>query len=137
MQLAASMNPDISFLDVQMPGATGLDVAGRLPSPQPAVIFCTAYDQHAVDAFELNAVDYLLKPVSRARLAESSRRVSSVASTASIAESSGSFQGQHGYLTRFLVRSGSQYVVVPAQRTACCKSIEGLTRITTSDGQAQ
>ena len=51
-----------------MPGCTGLDVAASLGRPRPAIIFCTAFDQHAVDAFELQAVDYLLKPVNRARL---------------------------------------------------------------------
>lgn len=63
--------PDILFLDVQMPGLTGFEVAKRLAegSRAPHVIFVTAYDQHAIEAFEVNAVDYLLKPVDPARLA--------------------------------------------------------------------
>jgi two-component system LytT family response regulator/two-component system response regulator LytT len=63
--------PDLLFLDVQMPGLTGFEVAKRLaegPRP-PHVIFVTAYDQRAIEAFEVNAVDYLLKPVDPARLA--------------------------------------------------------------------
>ena len=63
-----ALTPDVVFLDIQMPGCTGLDVAASLGQPRPAIIFCTAFDQHAVDAFELQAVDYLLKPVTRARL---------------------------------------------------------------------
>src|SRR5581483_3498443 len=61
---------DVVFLDVQMPGLTGFEVARRLLDAQPAphVIFVTAYDQHAIEAFEVNAVDYLLKPVDPARL---------------------------------------------------------------------
>ena len=63
------LRPDLVLLDIQMPGCTGLEVAASLPSPRPRIIFCTAFDQYAVDAFELHAVDYLLKPVNRVRLA--------------------------------------------------------------------
>lgn len=70
MQMSADLHPDVILLDIQMPGCSGLDVAACLPQPRPHIVFCTAYDQHAVEAFELHAVDYLLKPVSRARLAQ-------------------------------------------------------------------
>jgi two-component system response regulator LytT len=62
--------PDVVFLDVQMPGLTGFEVARRLLDNRatPQIIFVTAYDQHAIEAFEVNAVDYLLKPVDQARL---------------------------------------------------------------------
>jgi DNA-binding LytR/AlgR family response regulator len=62
--------PDIAFLDIRMPGLTGLDVAGKLAGSDgaPRIVFVTAYDQYAVDAFEREAVDYLLKPPSRDRL---------------------------------------------------------------------
>src|SRR5437016_3753512 len=63
--------PDIVFLDVQMPGLTGFEVARRIlqrDDESPALIFVTAFDQHAIEAFEVNAVDYLLKPVDPARL---------------------------------------------------------------------
>jgi two-component system, LytTR family, response regulator LytT len=64
------LRPDVVFLDVQMPGLTGFEVARRmLDTETPAhIIFVTAYDQHAIEAFEVNAVDYLLKPVDQARL---------------------------------------------------------------------
>jgi two-component system, LytTR family, response regulator LytT len=63
-------DPDLVFLDVQMPGLTGLEVARRLVEDDqaPAVVFVTAYDQRAIEAFEVNAVDYLLKPVEAGRL---------------------------------------------------------------------
>jgi two-component system LytT family response regulator len=67
-QLAA-LSPDLIFLDVQMPGETGLELLESLEPPVPHVIFTTAYDEFAVKAFELNALDYLLKPVDPARLA--------------------------------------------------------------------
>lgn len=62
--------PDIAFLDVQMPGMTGFEVARRLleQGTGPGVIFVTAFDQRAIEAFEVNAVDYLLKPVDAGRL---------------------------------------------------------------------
>src|SRR5688572_26116652 len=64
------LQPDLVFLDVQMPGLTGFEVARRLLTEGPAahIIFVTAYDQHAIEAFEVNAVDYLLKPVDQDRL---------------------------------------------------------------------
>ena len=67
-QLAA-LQPDLLFLDVQMPGETGMEFLESLEAPVPQVIFTTAYDEFAVKAFELNALDYLLKPVDPARLA--------------------------------------------------------------------
>jgi two-component system, LytTR family, response regulator LytT len=64
------LQPDVVFLDVQMPGLTGFEVARRMvdEAGSPHIIFVTAYDQHAIEAFEVNAVDYLLKPVDPARL---------------------------------------------------------------------
>ena len=64
--LAEQLQPDIIFLDIQMPGLDGLNVFKQLAS-KPAVIFCSAYAEHAVTAFELSAVDYLLKPFSPER----------------------------------------------------------------------
>lgn len=71
LRSAAETVPDILLLDIRMPGMDGLEVARhltRLEHP-PSVIFTTAYDEHALAAFETNAVDYLLKPIRRARLA--------------------------------------------------------------------
>jgi two-component system LytT family response regulator/two-component system response regulator LytT len=64
------LQPDVVFLDVQMPGLTGFEVARRMVDQRTPshIIFVTAYDQHAIEAFEVNAVDYLLKPVDQARL---------------------------------------------------------------------
>ncbi len=65
----AALRPDVLFLDVQMPGETGIQLLESLEPPAPSVVFTTAYDEFAVKAFELNAFDYLLKPVDPARLA--------------------------------------------------------------------
>ncbi len=71
----ASLAPDALFLDVQMPGASGLDVAASLPEPAPAVVFVTAFDHYAVQAFDAAALDYLLKPVAPDRLARAVQRL--------------------------------------------------------------
>ncbi|OFW37105.1 MAG: DNA-binding response regulator [Acidobacteria bacterium RIFCSPLOWO2_12_FULL_67_14] len=74
---AARHELDVIFLDVQMPGLTGFEVARRLleeDEQPPAVVFVTAFDQHAVEAFEVNAVDYLLKPVDAPRLEQALAR---------------------------------------------------------------
>lgn len=70
LRVARERRPDIVFLDIRMPGLTGLDVARRLQedAERPRVVFVTAYDQYAIDAFDADAVDYLLKPVSDDRL---------------------------------------------------------------------
>ena len=67
LRLLAEHRPDIVFLDIQMPGATGLEVA-RQVNGRSRVVFVTAYDEHAIAAFEQGAVDYVLKPISAARL---------------------------------------------------------------------
>ena len=75
--LIDSLHPQLVFLDIQMPGRSGLEVAAALAPPRPSIVYCTAYDQYAVDAFELNALDYLLKPVTRVRLERSLDKVRS------------------------------------------------------------
>jgi two-component system LytT family response regulator len=73
--LAAS-KADAIFVDVQMPGLTGFELVDAIEvDPLPAVVFVTAYDEYAIRAFEVNAIDYLLKPVSRDRLAQTVERV--------------------------------------------------------------
>jgi len=61
-------NPDVLFLDIEMPGLTGFDVLDQLGASQPLVIFTTAYDQYALNAFKVNSIDYLLKPIEPAEL---------------------------------------------------------------------
>lgn len=70
----AELNPDVIFLDIQMPGKTGLELIEEV-SALPDVVFVTAYDEYAIKAFEVNAYDYLLKPVSPERLAETIKKL--------------------------------------------------------------
>jgi len=77
LEALETLKPDLAFLDIRMPGVTGIDVARALEtlSPQTQVVFITAYDQYAIDAFERGAVDYLLKPVADERLLATRQRV--------------------------------------------------------------
>jgi two-component system LytT family response regulator len=132
----AELTPDLVLLDIQMPGASGLDVAASLGQPRPAIIFCTAFDQYAVDAFEVSALDYLLKPVNRARLAAALDRVRTAAKPRGhdrpieqLAQSPGLAP------TRFLARRGARFKVVPAGEVVAFTSIEGLTHLLTATEQ--
>jgi DNA-binding LytR/AlgR family response regulator len=77
LEAIAEHQPELAFLDIRMPGLSGLEVAAALAdtSPRTQVVFVTAYEQHALDAFERGAVDYLLKPVERTRLETTLARV--------------------------------------------------------------
>lgn len=79
----AEHRPDVAFLDIRMPGLTGLEVAGAMTSasPRTQIVFVTAYDQYAIDAFDKGAVDYLQKPVARERLAHTVGRLKARAGT--------------------------------------------------------
>ena len=73
IQAIHKFQPDLVFLDIQMPGLTGLELLSHL-TMLPQIIFTTAYDQYALKAFEINAVDYLLKPYTRERFQEAVQR---------------------------------------------------------------
>ena len=77
--LVDDLAPDAIFLDIEMPGGTGLELAEQLKGEIP-IVFCTAYNEFAVDAFSLNAVDYLLKPAAPARLEKAIEKLSSLLS---------------------------------------------------------
>lgn len=75
-EVLAARSVDVAFLDIQMPGLTGLELAAQLePAAAPLLVFVTAFDEHAVKAFELNAIDYLLKPFDKDRLLRTLARV--------------------------------------------------------------
>jgi two-component system response regulator AlgR len=76
LQACAEFRPDLVLLDIAMPGVDGLEAARHLTAfePRPAVVFCTAYDEHALSAFDAAAIDYLMKPVRAERLAAALER---------------------------------------------------------------
>jgi two-component system LytT family response regulator/two-component system response regulator LytT len=75
LRMIEAEHPDLVFLDVQMPGMDGFEVLKTLRAPLPHIVFATAYDDYAIRAFEVGAVDYLLKPFARARVEDAVSRV--------------------------------------------------------------
>ena len=136
MQMAAELHPDAILLDIQMPGCSGIDVAACLPQPRPHIIFCTAYDQYAVEAFELHAVDYLLKPIGRARLAQALEQLRALPPARGREESLDlAIRGQRSAPARFLVRSGGNYLVIHESRVLYFGSEGSLTRLVADKGE--
>jgi len=103
---ALALKPDVLFFDIRMPGQSGLEAAAELADewpqeePFPALVFVTAYDQYAVQAFETQAVDYLLKPVQPARLQKTVAKVQDV--LARRAQGGGDFEATLGQLRNLL-----------------------------------
>lgn len=117
VQKIRELRPEVVFLDVQMPGLLGTEVLAHLET-KPFVIFTTAYSQHAVTAFELGAVDYLLKPFGPARLTATMDRVRGAigepAPVDAVERLSGALAG--GPITRLFVKVGGAIVPVPVDR---------------------
>lgn len=113
--------PDIVFLDIQMPEINGFDVLRALPRENlPAIIFLTAYEQHAVKAFEVHALDYLLKPVDDVRFAAAIGRAQKIVDTAlktTMAERVLEMldHTSEKWASRFMVQTGSRIQIVLAQ----------------------
>ena len=119
---ATAHRPDLLFLDIQMPQVTGFDVLRKLPAGEfPVVIFTTAYDQHALQAFEVHALDYLLKPFKAARFKAAvqrarehlQRRRGSEADSRILALL-GQLRAAQTYTARFVIKSASRVVIVKA-----------------------
>jgi len=109
-------HPDVVFLDIQMPGLNGLEVAAQLdPESAPLLVFVTAFDEHAIKAFELNAVDYLLKPYDKGRLHKTLERIRSRRDSAESAASAvRAARAQTGASDRLLVPRGEQLQLIDA-----------------------
>jgi two-component system LytT family response regulator len=128
--------PDLLFLDVQMPGETGLEFLESLELPIPKVIFTTAYDEFAVKAFELNALDYLMKPIDPHRLAAAVERLgesagdSAAASTLERTEILGADD-------KVFVREGERCWFVEVKRIRLLESEGNYTRVHFDDAQPQ
>jgi two-component system LytT family response regulator len=109
------LNPDVLLLDVQMPGLTGLELFAKLKNP-PKVVFASAWPTYAVDAFTLDAVDYLLKPVSPERFASTASRLERLFSE------NHNPPVRHEVMDRICVRSTERTVFLPLQTVACLKA---------------
>ncbi len=126
VRLVEELRPDIAFLDVQMPGLDGFEVARRLLDSErgSSLIFVTAFDQHAIEAFEVNAVDYLLKPVEASRLEQAVERARKRISSDRPRASPGSpdlqqivdlLAKREGRQQRLAVKVGERFLLVQAE----------------------
>jgi two-component system, LytTR family, response regulator len=137
---------DLLLLDIQMPGLDGFEVIERLePGRRPVVVFTTAYDSYALRAFEANAVDYLLKPISRERLNEALQRAERLATTGNrvadehLEKLLDWLENQSGherppqvpkeYLRQLSIPHRDRILVVPVEKLISAEVSEGLTRL--------
>lgn len=109
LRMVTQTKPDIAFLDIRMPGLTGLQVAQLIPE-STKIVFVTAYDAHALEAFDANAVDYVLKPLDPMRLAKMVTRLRKAAETDKRSDSGQSLLGpsNHEAVVRSLAAGASQ-----------------------------
>ena len=140
LQLMDRHRPDVLFLDIQMPGLTGIEVA-RQAERRMHIVFITAYDAHAVAAFERGAVDYVLKPYSAARLAESVRRVKERMGQAApplddvLREIAAAVQPRE-YLRWINASSGSEVKLITVDEVCYFQSDSKYTLVMTAGGEA-
>ena len=125
IEAVATYAPDLLFLDVQMPRLTGFETL-ELLEPRPAVVFVTAYDRHAVKAFEVNAVDYLLKPFSKERfdaaLAKARTLLGPLARRPDPAVLAAAARPEGAPLERIAVRDGTRVTLLPVDAVEWVKA---------------
>jgi two-component system, LytTR family, response regulator len=125
-EMVETLTPELLFLDIQMPGGSGFDLLTRLEDV-PQVIFTTAYDEHAVRAFKVDALDYLLKPIEPARLAEALGRVRSSQAARS--------PRPDAILEQIFVRDGDRCWFVPLREVSLLSSEGNYIRLSWGKSQ--
>lgn len=125
--------PDLVFLDVQMPKINGFEMLELLENPVP-VIFTTAYDEYAIKAFELNAVDYLLKPFSRGRLEAAVEKFLNVKPSVESQKLPQVLELNPARQNRVVVKDGSKIKVIPVQKIQYFMAADDYVKIYTSEG---
>ncbi len=142
VKLIEQLEPDLVFLDVQMPGLDGMGVIKQLKDkggPLPHFVLITAYDHYALEAFRLQALDYLLKPVEKERLAETVSRAHKIAEEKASAQDKGGDATAKPALQRnkLLVRSNNRNLIVDAQDLIYATIDDGLITVVTSHFEGQ
>jgi DNA-binding LytR/AlgR family response regulator len=147
--LGEQHQPDIAFLDIRMPGLSGIEAARQLYR-RSHIVFATAYDQYALDAFEQGALDYLLKPVSAERLATTCARLQSrlkmqapapqdigqqLAKLTTLLENKGTDKPKTGYLRWIQAQVGASLRMVSTREVLFFQSDEKYTRVQTAGGE--
>lgn len=129
--------PDLVFLDIQMPKITGFEML-ELLEHKPQIIFATAYDQYALKAFEYNAADYLLKPYSKDRLAEAVdkvvERIQKEGTTSDIADKVSDYPKEE-YLDRIVVKDRHKIHISPVDHVRYIESMDDYVMIYTTEGR--
>lgn len=140
LELIEATEPDLVFLDVQMPGLDGVTVVRKLRErsvPLPYFVFSTAYDQYAVEAFRLGAMDYILKPYDKARLAETIERAKRSPARhegdEEVSEPAGDGKAKpNNPHSKIVVRSGNRHFIVDAQEIIYATISDGVITIVAS-----
>lgn len=134
------LDPALAFLDIQMPGLDGLSVVRRLREQNiepPHVIFSTAYEQFAVEAFRLEAMDYLLKPVERERLEETINRARRVVADRIMEPPTAAAARPNPAFTKLLLRSGTRNLIVDPQELIYATIDSGVITLVTAQTEGQ
>jgi len=143
VQAAERLRPDFAFLDIQMPGMTGLEaaaeIADRMGEAAPAVVFVTAYDEFATRAFELAAADYVLKPVSQARLASTVARLKAkqhgLEELARQLRALGTLAPQSGTLKQVRAGAGNAVKLIPLEEVCYFQAADKYTTVVSASGE--
>jgi len=146
VEALAELEPDVAFLDIRMPGLTGLEVAAAAAdaSPRTRIVFVTAYDQYAIDAFERGAVDYLLKPIKPERLAATVERLRvrgtelDADALAALVARIGTLSRQDGPepLTWLTASAGTETRLVLVDEVCYFRADNKYTTVVTADGES-
>ena len=125
--------PDLIFLDIQMPKINGFEMLELIENP-PAVIFTTAFDEFAIKAFELNAVDYLLKPFSKERFDKAIDKYRNQQTTASIEKVIETAAESPLQQSRIVVKDGSKIKIIPVHQVHYLEAADDYAKIVSNDG---
>lgn len=138
LELAQKHKPDVVFLDIEMPEMDGIQAAHRLVemNPRPFLIFTTAYDQYAIEAFQLEAVDYLLKPYAEERLRQTLERIRGRKAEAGSEVRTKAPLGPPFKSGKLLVDDGTRMVVLEAELFLYAVKEDKVTRIHMADGRS-
>ena len=128
-QLIEELQPDVAFLDIQMPGKTGFEWLEEWDGFLPEIIFTTAFDEYALKAFEVNALDYVLKPIELARLSESIQKLESRFKRPASAEKTVTANHVLGGNDQIFVKDGEKCWFVRLDRVRLCESMGNYVRL--------
>lgn len=145
VQVAERLRPEVAFLDIRMPGLDGLEtaaeIADRLGEDAPAIVFVTAYDEYATQAFEVAAVDYILKPVALERLAQTVARLKAkqrgLEELARQLRSLGSLvPPRSGILQQVMASAGTAVKLIPVDEVCYFQAADKYTTVVTAEAEA-